>query len=154
MAKLLSVLFISEYTLLNVVHGSVHALVVFFWSEKFEILLFRYLYVYAQTVGIESRLVYQLATGAGNAFQMDVTVEPVYESQVFGNPHEAFHRIIGIPHYTRTQKKPFDVVAPIELDGEVHQFAHRERGTGNVVAAAVDAVGTIVNAIIGEHDFE
>ena len=54
-AKLLSVLFISEYTLLNVVHGSVHALVVFFWSEKFEILLFRYLYVYAQTVGIESR---------------------------------------------------------------------------------------------------
>ena len=61
-----------------------------------------------------------------------------------GNAHQAFHRVIGITHHPTAQEKPFDIVAAIELHGEVYKLGHRQRGTRQVVAAAVDAVGADV----------
>lgn len=54
----------------------------------------------------------------------------------------------------QAKEKPFDIVAAIELHGEVYKLGHRQRGTRQVVAAAVDAVGAVVDAIIGKHHFE
>ena len=85
---------------------------------------------------------------------MDISIETVLQAEVFRYPYQAFHGIIGITHYARTQKQSLDVVAPVELHSQVDQFGHRKRGTRNVVAHAVDAIGTIVDAIIGQHDFQ
>lgn len=69
-------------------------------------------------------------------------------AEVLGNAHQAFHRVIGITHHPTAQEKPFDIVAAIELHGEVYKLGHRQRGTRQVVAAAVDAVGAVVDAIL------
>ena len=57
-------------------------------------------------------------------------------------------------HNTGTQEKPFDIVTAVKFDCEVHQFRHRQCGTGNIVAAAIDAVGAIEHAVIYQHDLQ
>ena len=85
---------------------------------------------------------------------MDIAVKPVYCPEVFYHPDEALHRVIGIAHNTGTQEKPFDIVTAVKLDREVHQFRHRQCGTGNIVTAAIDAVGAIEHAVICQHNLQ
>ena len=143
-----------QHPLLDVAHRRIYTLMVFLRRKQFQILLFRYFYIDAETVGIKPRLVHQFAAGAGNAFQMDISVETMDSTEVLGDTHQTLHRVIGIAHHPTAQEKPFDVVAAIKLHGEVHKLGHRQRGTRQVVAAAVDAVGAVVDAIIGKHHFE
>ena len=141
-------------SLLDVAHRRIYTLMVFLRGKQFQVLLLRYLDIDAETVGIKSCLIHQFAAGTGNALQMDISVETMDSAEVLGNAHQAFHRVIGITHHPTAQEKPFDVVAAIKLHGEVHKLGHRQRGTRQVVAAAVDAVGAVVDAIIGKHHFE
>ena len=141
-------------SLLDVAHRRIYTLMVFLRGKQFQVLLLRYLDIDAETVGIKPCLIHQFAAGTGNALQMDISVETMDSAEVLGNAHQAFHRVIGITHHPTAQEKPFDIVAAIELHGEVYKLGHRQRGTRQVVAAAVDAVGAVVDAIIGKHHFE
>ena len=85
---------------------------------------------------------------------MDIAIEAVYGAQVFYHAHQAFHRVVGIAHDAGTEEQPLDVVTPVEFHGEFDQFADRKRGAGDVVARAVDAVGTVIHAVVREHHFE
>jgi len=85
---------------------------------------------------------------------MNVTVEFMDGTQFFYYPHHALHRVIGIVNHPGTQEKSFDIIAAIKLDGKFHQFADAESSSTQIIAAAVDAIGAIVNAVIGEHNFE
>ena len=78
----------------------------------------------------------------------------MHRPEVFYYPDEAFHCVIGIAHDSGTQEKPFDIVTAVKLDREVHQFRHRQCGTGNIVAAAIDTVGAIEHAVICQHDLQ
>ena len=78
----------------------------------------------------------------------------MHQAQGFGHAHQALHRVVGIAHHAAAQEEALDVIAAVELDGQVHQLADRQRGARQVVAAAVDAVGTVVDAIVGEHHLE
>ena len=46
------------------------------------------------------------------------------------------------------------IVASVEFDGEVYQFAYRKRGAGNVIASSIDTIGTVIDTIIGQHYFQ
>ena len=123
-------------------------------SQAFQVFFCGNFYIHAHAVGIKPRFVYQFPAGSGNALQMNVSVETMHGTQVFGNTHQTLHRIIGIAHHSAAHEKPLDVVTPIELHGQLHQLADRKGGTRNVVRPAVDTIGTIVDTIVGQHDFQ
>ena len=127
---------------------------VFFRCKQFQVFFFGNFDVDAETVGIQSGFVHQFTAGAGDAFQMDISVEAMHQSQVFGNTHKAFHRIVGVADNAGTEKQTFYIVATIELHRQLHQFGYGEGGTRKVVTTPVDAVGAIVDAVIGKHDFQ
>ncbi|EGF52798.1 hypothetical protein HMPREF9445_01126 [Bacteroides clarus YIT 12056] len=85
---------------------------------------------------------------------MDIAVEAMDGTKVFGHTHQPFHCIIGVAHHTATQKKPFDVVAAIKFHCQIHQFADGKGGTRQVVATTVDTIGAIVYAVIRQHHFQ
>lgn len=127
---------------------------IFLGRQQLQVLLAGNLDVDAQTVGVEAGFVHQLAAGAGDALQVDVAVEAVHQAQIFGHAHQALHRVVGIAHHAAAQEEALDVIAAVELDGQVHQLADRQRGARQIVAAAVDAVGTVVDAIVGQHHLQ
>ena len=71
-----------------------------------------------------------------------------------GNTYQPFHGVIRIAYNAGAEEKPFYIVAPVEFDGEVYQFAYRKCGTGNVIASSIDTIGTVIYAIIGQHNFQ
>ena len=84
---------------------------------------------------------------------MDVTGELVLIAQ---NPQDLDHLftgIVGVLHYAGAQKQPFDIVAAIELQGEVGQLPGFKGGPGGVAGAAVDTVFAVIGAVVGEEDF-
>ena len=78
----------------------------------------------------------------------------MHSAQILHHAYHALHSVIGITYHTRTQKQSFDVVSPVKFNGEFHKFANTESSPAQVVAASVDAVGAIVNAVVGKHDFK
>ena len=127
---------------------------ILFGSEQFEVFLFGYFYVDAETVGIQPGFIHQFPARSGNAFQMDISVEAVHLTQIFRHAYQPFHCIVGTTDHTGTEKQAFDIVSPVKFNCQFHQFGHRQGGAGKIIAAPVDAVGTVVNTIIGQHDFE
>ena len=55
---------------------------------------------------------------------------------------------------TGAQKKPFDIVSLIEVDGKLSHFFGRKSGTFDVIATSIDTVGTVINAVIGKKYLE
>ena len=154
MAEARTLLGALEHPLLDVAHRAVDAFVILVGGQQLQVAFGRDFDVDAHAVGVASGLGHQFAAGTGNALQMDVPVETVHRAQVAGHADHALHRIVGIADDARREEKPLDVVAAIELDGQFGQFARREGGARNVVAAAVDAVGAVVDADVGEHDLQ
>lgn len=85
---------------------------------------------------------------------MDVAGEPVPAPQGLGHPGQAFHGRVGAAGDPRREKQPFDVIALVEFKRDGDHFFNGKGGAGNVIAAAVDAVGAVVLAIIGQQNLE
>ena len=122
--------------------------------EQLQRLLLGNLDVHAHAVGIAAGLVKQLLRAAGNALQVDVAVEAVDGPQVAGNSREALHRVVGIAHHAAAEEQALDVVAAVELHRNLLQLRDRERRPLDVVRAAVDAVGAVVHAVVGQHHLQ
>ena len=85
---------------------------------------------------------------------MDITVKAVNGTKVTDNRCQAFHRIVRIAHYPTRQEQSLDVVATIELHGDFLELGDGERGALDVVGATVDAVGTVVHAVVRQHHLQ
>ena len=85
---------------------------------------------------------------------MDITVKTVHLPQIFGYTHKSLHCIVRITDHSGAKKQPFDIVTTVEFHRQLHQFRNGKGSAGKIVATTVDAIGTIVNAIIGKHDFQ
>lgn len=107
-----------------------------------------------QAVRQQSRLSHEGTAGSRDAFQVDVTAEAVIQAECPGDANKAFHCVVGAFQDTGTQEQSFDVIALIELNGEIDEFPRGEGCAGNVVACAVGAVGTVENAEIREKHFQ
>ena len=75
-------------------------------------------------------------------------------TQIFGYTHQSLHRIVRIADHSGTKKQPFNVVTTIEFHRQFHQFRNGKCGAGKIVATPVNTVGTVVDTIIGKHDFQ
>ncbi|MPN61285.1 hypothetical protein SDC9_209020 [bioreactor metagenome] len=98
---------------------------IFLRSKELEIFFGRYFQVHTHAIGIQSRFVDQLPTGSGDTFHVYISIEPVRQSQFFDYPHHPFHGVIGTADNPRTQKQPFDIIASIKGNGQLHQLLNR-----------------------------
>ena len=78
----------------------------------------------------------------------------MHRTEIAGDGRQTLHGIVGIAHYPTRQEQALDIIATIELHRNLFKFADRERGTLDIVRTAVDAVRTVVHAIIGQHDLQ
>ena len=78
----------------------------------------------------------------------------MHHPEVTRNGSQSFHGVVRIAHYPTRQEKSLDVVATIELHCDLFQFADGERCPLDIIRAAVDAVGTVVHTIVGQHDLQ
>ena len=87
----------------------------------------------------------------GNGLGVDVAPEVVFIPQQLQGLDHQLGGMVGADEHRAGQKQSFDVVAPVELDGQLRQLPGGEGGPGQVVGAAVHAVGAVVGAYVGEQ---
>ena len=85
---------------------------------------------------------------------MDVAGEAVVAAQDAGDAQQLLHGVVGRLHHAGGEEQPFDVVALVELEGEGDDLLDREAGARGVGGAAVDAVGAVVKAPVGQQDLQ
>ena len=66
--------------------------------------------------------------------------------------HDQLHRVVGRADDAGGEEQPLDVVALVEIEREVDDLLHGKARAPHVRGAAVDAVGAIEHAGIGEQD--
>ena len=112
------------------------------------------LHVHAQTVGQIPQLLQKLRACARNGLGVDVAPEAVFTPQ---QPQHRQHPLGGVvrgAQHRAGQKQPLDVVAAVELHGQLCQFPGRKGGAGDIVGAAVDAVAAVEGAAVGHEHLE
>ena len=154
MTKYLSFLFAPQHSLLDILHRSKNTFKILFRCKCPKALFIGYLNIYTKTVGIQSCFVHQILTGTRDAFQMDVTMKTMYQTEIFYHTYKSFHRVIRTAHHTRAQEKPFNIVTPIKLNRQFHQFGNRKCSARNIITAAVNAISTVIHTIVGQHYFQ
>ena len=111
-------------------------------------------YVDAESVRQQAQLLHQLRGGAGDGLGVDITVEAVLVAQ---NGEAADHPLGGVVRifqHPGGEEQPLDVVAAVELDGQLCQLLRRKGGTLHIVAAPVDAVFAVVDAAVGHQHLQ
>ncbi len=71
-------------------------------------------------------------------------------AQFAGDARELLHGVIRRADDAGGEEQPFDIVSAIEIDCQRHDLFHREAGARHVRGGAVDAIGAIEQAGIGE----
>lgn len=85
---------------------------------------------------------------------MDVSVKMPLVPEFMQGLVNQLHGMIGVIQNARAQKQPLDVIPAVKFNGEIDQFGYRECCPRDIVAPAIDAVGTVVPAIVGQHDLQ
>ena len=85
---------------------------------------------------------------------MDVAGKAVLAPQLLGDEHHLFHRVVGGPDDAGGQEKSFDIIALIKFGRQRHDLVDREPRAADVRGASIDAVGAVVQTVVGEQDFE
>ena len=137
----------------NAAHGLAGAAEVFFGGEGGETFLCRKLDVDTNTVSIFSGLVDEFLGGFGDGFEVDVATEVMVFAQGAGDLVDLLHGVVGIADDAGAEEEAFDVVALVEVEGELDHFLRGKACARGVAGASIDAVVAIVNAGVGEEDF-
>ena len=95
----------------------------------------RQLDVNAQPVGQQPQPVHQLRRRAGDGLGVDVAVEAIVLAQDTQCLDHLFGGVVRAAQDTRGEEQPLDIVAAVELDGQLGQLLRREGGSARVVAS-------------------
>ena len=107
-----------------------------------------------EAVGEEAGLIDEQLRRAGDGLEVDVTAELVDLAKLARDGDELLHGVVGRLDDAGGEEEAFDVVALVEVEGEVDDFFGGEAGALDVGRDAVDAEDAIVGADVGEEDFE
>ena len=135
-------------------HAAANAAAVFFRRQLRQAGLRGQLDVDREPIGPAPGLRQQIGRGVGDGLQVDVAAKVVHLAQRAGHAHQLLHGVVGALDDAAGEKQPFDAVAAVEVEREGHHFFDRKARTLHVAAAAVDAVRAVVQAEVGEQDFE
>ena len=100
------------------------------------------------------QLLHQLRGRAGDGLGVDVAVEAVALPQDAQGPDHQLHGVVRTAEDAGGEEEAFDIVAAVELDGELCQLLRGEHGPASVVGPAVDAVLAVVDAVVGQQDLQ
>ena len=85
---------------------------------------------------------------------MNVALESMILPQRPGHTQHLLHRVIRILSDPRAQKQSLNVVPAVKIERERNHLLHREPRPPDVARSAVDAIQAIVNAEVGQQDFQ
>ena len=112
----------------------------------------RQLDIHTEPIGQKAQLTDKLGVCAGNGLGVDIAVEAVLLPQKAQSLDHALGGIVRIAQDAAGEEQPLDIIAAVELDGQLRQLSGREGGAAGVVTAAVDAVFAVIHAAVGhEH---
>ena len=135
-------------------HGPQHGGSCFVRREGAQRRFARQLDVDAQTVGEHPKLLDQLRRGAGDGLCVDVAVEAVFAAQDGQCADHQLRRVVRRAQHAGGEKEPFNIVAPVELDGQVGKLLGREGRAARFVRAPVDTVFAVVHTVVREQYLE
>ena len=135
-------------------HGQLDRVHAFFRRQFLHAVLRRQFDIHAEPVGVAARLRDQGRVGVGDGFQMDIAAELVYLAQLARHLHQLLHRVVGRPDDAGTEEQTVDVITQVKVARQLDHFGHGKPRTRHVRAAPVDAVLAIVQAVIGQQDFQ
>ena len=149
--QLLFALLARHRDLLHRLEDGVAALV---GGEEMEALLAGQLDVDAEAVGEEAHLPDQLRACAGDGLGMDIAAEMVFVPQQPQDGEHPLGGVVGGAQHGAGQEKPLDVVAAVELDGQLGKLPGRKGGPGHVVGLPVDTVAAIKSTTVAHQDLQ
>ena len=85
---------------------------------------------------------------------MDVAAKVVVFPQYARDLDHLLHRVVGALDDARRQKQAFDAVAAVKAEREVNHLLDRETRARHVAGNAVDAIQAVVQAEVGEKNFQ
>lgn len=138
----------------DLLHGAEDGVPPLVWGKQVQAAFTGQLHVHAQTVGQIPQLLQKFRACARNGFGVDVAPKAVFAPQ---QPQHRQHPLGGVvrgAQHRAGQKQPLDVVAAVELHGQLCQFPGRKGGAGDIVGAAVDAVAAVEGAAVGHEHLE
>ena len=135
-------------------HGGQNVLPLFVRGQLGQTLGGGQLDVHAQPVGKKPQPVGEQRIRPRNGLGVDVAPEAVLLAQQPEDGDHPLRGVIRVCQHRRGQEQPLDIVAPVELDGQLRQLPGGEGGPGHVVGAAVDAVLTVIGAHIGHQHLQ
>ncbi|MNN09096.1 hypothetical protein D3C81_1219700 [compost metagenome] len=135
-------------------HGLTDGVRVFLRCQALEAGISRQLDVDAQAVGQAPGFLDQQRVGIRYGLEVDVAAEVVLVAQQPCHTDQLFHGVVGRADDARTEKQAADAVAPVEVEGQAHDFLWGKARPWHVAGAAVDAVLAIVKAEVGQQHLE
>jgi hypothetical protein len=92
--------------------------------------------------------------GFRDGLEVDVTAKMMLLPKLACDFDDQLHRVVRALDNAAAEKQALDVVAFVEIEGELHHFVRREAGALDVAAPTVDAVMAVVETRVGEQDFQ
>ena len=135
-------------------HGLLDARAVLFRGELLEAGFRRQLDIDGEAVSIAPSLLDQQRVGIGDGFQVNITAEIVVFAQAPGDAQHLFHRVIRITDDAGGQEQALNVVALVEIEGELDHLIRRKTRAPHIAGRAVDAIKALIDAEIGEQNFQ
>src|SRR5579875_2968541 len=116
----------------NLSHGALDGLDLFIGGELDKVLLRGQFDVGAEAIGEGSSAGNERGGGSRDGFEVDVAAKGVIFAQGAGNFDQLFHGVVGRLDDAGAEKEAFDVVAAVEVEGEIHHFSRGEAGARNI----------------------
>ena len=154
MAVLDQLLFILLQRIGNQPHGPENRFPRLVRRQGLQAALRRQLNIYAQPVRQQSQPRDQLRGSAGDGFCVDIAVEPVVIAQQVQAADHPLRGVVRTLQHAGGEKQPLNIIAPVELDGQVRQLLRCEYSPPGIVGTAVDTIFTVVDAAVGHQHFQ
>ena len=97
---------------------------------------------------------HQRRVRSGNGFCVDITAKAVLAPQQLQHADHLFHRVVRTAQHRTGEEQPFDVIAAVEPDGQIRQFARRKGGAGHIVGHTVHTIFAVVNAAVAQQHLQ
>lgn len=104
-----------------------------------------------QPVGMKPRLLDQMRRCFGDRLQMDIAAEIMRQAQLADDPDHLLHRVVGRANDAGRKEEPFDIIAAVEFQSQPDDLLRREARAFDIAGGAIDAIGAVVDAEIGQQ---
>ena len=138
----------------DLAHGAQDARLALLGGQQLEGGLGGQLDVDAHPVAQKAQAGNEAAVAAGDGFGMDIPGEAVFLAENVKGFDHLFGGLVGGAVDGRAEEQAFDVIAAVEVHGELGQLAGGEGGPGSGGRSAVRAVAAVIGAVIAEKHFQ